>query len=168
MIIKSFKIFESHDEIRSICDEYKIVSYVINSDGSIDVDGNVCLDTRGLEKIPLRFRSVNGNFTCWENILEDLDGSPEFVGGYFSCEYNRLSTLVGGPRSVGGFFQCSNNNICSFKGAPETIGNGRFRCHGNPVDEVFSLFYAYGIDSSYNCVEWINEYDVIQDDKIIW
>ena len=37
-------LYESFNEIHYICREYEIDDYTINSDGSIDVDGDVNLD----------------------------------------------------------------------------------------------------------------------------
>ena len=46
--------------ISLICKRYRIKNYTVNSDGSIDVDGNVYLDNRKLTKLPLKFNKVNG------------------------------------------------------------------------------------------------------------
>ena len=98
-------------EIHNICEKYGIKNYTINLDGSIDVDGNVNLQNKGLTKIPLKFNHVSGNFNCSYNKLTTLDGSPERVGGSFYCNYNNLTTLEGGPQSVGGDFYYNVNPI---------------------------------------------------------
>ena len=53
--MKHIKLFESFNDIDSICKKYNITNYTINSDGSIDVDGDVNLSNRGLTKLPLKF-----------------------------------------------------------------------------------------------------------------
>ena len=107
------------NEISSICDHYGISNYSINSDGSIDVDGDV--DLRGirfwdvfkipgkrnnwtLDRLPLSFRKVSGTFDCRYNNLEFLDGCPIEVGGNFFISDNRLKSLVGCPIMVRRFF----------------------------------------------------------------
>jgi hypothetical protein len=57
-----YRLFESTGDIESICKKYGIENWTINSDGSIDVDGNVNLSEKGLDKIPLKFRNVTSNF----------------------------------------------------------------------------------------------------------
>ena len=53
--MKYLKLFESFNDIDSICKRYGIENYTINEDGSIDVDGNVSLSSQGLTELPLRF-----------------------------------------------------------------------------------------------------------------
>jgi hypothetical protein len=40
-ILKKFKQYFGNTEIDKICRIYKIINYTINSDNSVDVDGNV-------------------------------------------------------------------------------------------------------------------------------
>ena len=67
--MKYLKLFESLDNIHEICKRYDIENYTINSDGSIDVDGNVDIQDRKLTKLPLKFRNVSGSFDCKYNKL---------------------------------------------------------------------------------------------------
>jgi hypothetical protein len=139
MIIKSFKLFESHQDIHDLCKQYKINNYSINSDGSIDVDGDVNLNDLKLSKFPIKFGRVSGNFYCYSNQLSSLEGAPSHVGGDFDCYNNQLESLEGAPNHVGGDFFCG----------------------GNPIYEIYSLFY------NKKCIEPINEYDVIQGKNIV-
>ena len=66
-------LYESFNEIHSICREYEIDDYTINSDGSIDVDGDVDLDHTSLYKLPLKFNKVKGNFECNNNRRQDYN-----------------------------------------------------------------------------------------------
>lgn len=185
--LKNFKLFESSNQIDEICQRYKIENYTINSDLSISVDGDVVLEYRELNTLPLRFKEVSGNFYCTHNKLKSLDGSPISVGQNFKCGFNQLTTLNGGPKSVGWEFNCSvnkltsligspksvndfhciHNQLYSFEGAPESIF-GSFYCDQNPIYEVYKLF------DTPKCIEWLNEYSVIQSgdvgmlDRIIW
>ena len=102
--------------ISLICEQYNIINYTVNPDGSIDVDGDVDLSFNDLTELPLRFNKVTGNFNCGVNNLTSLKGSPKWVGGYFSCSYNRLHSLEFSPDYVGSYFSCRceylTNNYC--------------------------------------------------------
>jgi len=98
-------------DIHKICERYGIANYTINSDGSIDVDGDVDLYWKDLTKLPLKFNNVSGNFICSRNNLTTLEGSPKSVSGHFYCYVNNLTTLEGSPQTVGGNFRCSDNPI---------------------------------------------------------
>jgi len=71
--------------IEEICKKYWIANYTINSDGYINVDGNVWLDNKNLTKLPLKFNNVTGSFNCLGNKLTSLIGCPNYVGGNFYC-----------------------------------------------------------------------------------
>ena len=109
--MKHIKLFESFEDIESICKKYNITNYTINSDGSIDVDGNVNLSRKGLTKLPLKFGNVTGYFYCSDNQLTTLEGSPKEVGGGFYCNNNKLTSLKGGPAKLGGEFNCQLNQL---------------------------------------------------------
>ena len=111
--MKHLQIFENFSDIDVICKKHGIRihgNYTINSDGTIDVDGDVILSDR-LTKLPLKFGRVTGDFICSYNQLVSLRGCPTEVGGDFDCMDNKLVSLEGGPYSVGGGFNCSNNPI---------------------------------------------------------
>ena len=106
----------NEQEIHEICKKHNIKNYTINSDGSIDVDGDVLLYNRGLSKTPIKFNKVSGYFNCsWED-LTTLEGSPKEVGGDFYCSYNKLKTLKHSPLIIGGLFYCVDNPLESLEG----------------------------------------------------
>ena len=184
-MIKKFKLFESNtrmsdQEIHRICEEYYIQNYTINPDGSISVDGDVRLSGRSLKRIPLVFKEVSGDFVCYNNQLTSLRGCPEKVGGSFLCYRNNLTSLEGCPEKVGGNFHCygnnltslkdcpdartiycTNNQITSFEGIPE-FWEGELNISYNPVNEIFQLF-----NRDVRCIDLINEFDVIQGDRVV-
>jgi len=160
--MKSYKQFIKKYPIEDICKQYNISSYSINTDGSIDVDGNVELSNKKLTKLPLRFRNVSGYFDCEYNLLTSLEGCPNSVGGFFDCSGNQLTSLVGCPEIIGAGFFCNNNKITDFKGISEFFEND-FYCNRNPIKEICRLF---GEDDS-KYIKWINEFDVIDGNKII-
>lgn len=115
-------------DIKKICRKYEITNYTINSDGSIDVDGDVDLSV-SQSKLPLKFRNVSGDFSCSGNELTTLEGCPQTVGGGFYCHSNKLTTLEGCPQSVGDNFDCSDNKLTTLEGSPQTVGD--FNCQSN-------------------------------------
>jgi len=192
--MKYLKLFENFEDIGKIneswfrkpfikrkCDKYGIKNYTINSDGSIDVDGDVDLSDMRLTKLPIKFnhvsgdfycdhnrlttlegspKSVGGSFWCHSNQLTTLEGSPQSVSGYFDCGYNNLTTLEGSPKSVGGHFNCYFNKILTFEGAPNHIGGG-FYCGKNPIENIWYLF------KDYSKVELLNDLDPIRGEDLL-
>ena len=146
-------LFESFNNMGAICKKYGIENWTINSDGTIDVDGDVDLSDNGLTKLPLKFGRVSGDFDCYNNQLTTLEGGPRSVGGDFNCIGNQLTTLEGGPREVGGDFYCNNNKLITLEGGPREVG-GVFYCGDNPIYSVYKLFpdhksYMYSLDYNY-------------------
>jgi len=146
-------------KIHLICKGYRIKNYIINEDGSIDVNGDVNLIGKRLKRLPLKFRNVSGNFDCSKNRLVSLEGSPEFVGGAFFCNYNNLTSLKGGPKKVYNIFNCSYNNIITFEGAPDYLKVNResFMCYSNPIYNIWNMF------RDYSKIELLNDYDMFRE-----
>jgi hypothetical protein len=185
--MKSYKQFitESKKDIKSICDKYNIKNYIINEDGSIDVDGDVDFDRYNLIKLPLKFGKVTGDFKCSNNKLTSLEGAPKEVGDFY-CSRNKLTSLEGCPKKVGYFYcgnnkltslegleiisgdlNCNNNIIINFRGIPEFF-DGKFYCAFNPIFEIWNLFHdPISFTTDYRCIDWINEFDVIRGKTIV-
>lgn len=102
--------------IHEICKSFEIENYTINSDGSIDVDGNLNIFNRNLTTIPIKFNKVSGSFDCSWNNLISLENSPIEVGGDFICDFNRLKSLVGSPIKIGGYLSFIGYNLESLDG----------------------------------------------------
>ncbi len=96
-------------EIHNICKIYNIKNYTINSDGSIDVDGNVVISNKFLSKIPIKFNKVSGFFNCSYNCLTTLENCPNEIGKNFSCYSNSITSLEGFPQKVGEYTHCYLN-----------------------------------------------------------
>ena len=158
--MKHLKLFESFKDIDSICKKYRIRNYTINSDGSVDVDGDVSLSSMELTKLPLKFGRVSGNFKCRHNKLTTLEGAPESVGGTFDCSDNQLTTLEGAPREVGRDFYCDNNKLTTLEGAPREVGDV-FDCENNPVYNIYELFNNH--KEFMDSLDW----DYIRGNKIV-
>jgi hypothetical protein len=175
-------LFESFKHIDSICKEYGIKNYTINNNGLVDVDGDVDLSSKSLDKLPVNFGTVTGHFSCYNNLLVSLEGSPIKVGGYFDCSDNHLTSLEGSPREVGGSFNCHYNQLTSLEGSPREVG-GNFYCSDNqlrtlkgiseridgdlfltenPINNICRLF-----KTTKQFIELLNDYNFIYKDKII-
>ena len=159
--MKYLKYFENlnsslKDHISSICHKYNIINYTISEDGTVDVDGDVDLSPSSeystfykekLNKIPLKFGNVGGNFMCSYNKLESLDNCPKRVSGHFVCHSNNLTSLKGCPEYVGETFNCSHNKLVSLEGCPKKVNI--FLCYDNNL-ETFEGGPKY-IDSAFDC-----------------
>ena len=126
--MKHLKLYEhtipwNSPYITIACDKYRIKNYIINRDGTINVNDNVSFNHYKIycTSLPLRFNKVEGYFDCSHNDLISLEGCPTEVKRYFDCSYNRLGSLEGAPKEVGGHFDCSNNNLINLKGGPKKI-----------------------------------------------
>jgi hypothetical protein len=112
---KDFINESTKEDIDSICKRYGIKNYTINEDGTIDVDGDVDLSRRGIDKLPLKFGKVTGSFYGDDNQLTSLEGSPKEVGGSFYCYRNQLTTLEGTPQHIGGCVYIDLDKLNSFQ-----------------------------------------------------
>ncbi|MCK9477048.1 MAG: hypothetical protein M0R46_14070 [Candidatus Muirbacterium halophilum] len=146
--IRTFNESINRSDIDSICEIYNIKNYIINEDGSIDVDGDVDLYNKKLKALPLKFRNVIGNFYCSYSQLISLEGSPQSVGKNFSCYKCQLITLEGAPHTIGGDFNCSVNKLTSLEGAPKSIG-GDFYCGYNQLTSLEGA--PQNISGIFNC-----------------
>jgi hypothetical protein len=152
------------DEIRRLCDYYNIPNYTINDDMSIDVSGDIWLCHKHLKELPLKFRYVSNDFSCYSNILTTLEGSPVSIGGSFRCNNNRISNFKGAPKSISGLASYQHNYIRDIYNITKTTEY--IYIEQNPV---FILIHRFIRRKDKN--EWIdffNDCDIIRDDNIIW
>ena len=148
----------TEQEIHNICKKYNIRNYTINSDGSIDVDGNVHLSKMNLIEIPLKFNNVSGYFDCTYNKLTSLKGSPKEVGISFTCYDNKLNDLKYAPNRIGSWFDCSVNNLKNLKNSPTS--KNLFFCEGNPLESL------EGYNGDYDKLECDNKEKLIRKTKL--
>jgi hypothetical protein len=134
--LKLFEGYQSESEVAEICQKYGISNWSINSDGLVDVQGDVYLNNKGLTELPLQFGKVTGDFSCGYNLLTSLKGSPNRVVRSFNCSDNRLTSLEFCPSLVGGYFYCLGNNIREFTPL-KYIGNN-FYC-GLPLKKIWDI-----------------------------
>ena len=129
-------------------EEFRITNYDFDENGFLNVDEDVVLNFKNLEKLPFKFGTVKGSFDCSYNNLTSLEGAPKEVGGFFNCNKNNLTSLEGAPKEVGGSFYCSDNKLASLKWAPEKIG-GSFNCDNNKLTSL--KWGPEEVASSFNC-----------------
>ena len=148
--MKYLKLFESYTEsdIAKICKKYGIKNWSINSEGLVDVDGDVILSYKHLTKLPLYFGHVSGHFHCKGNKLTSLEGCPKLVNGGFYCHFNKLNSLQGGPQIVGGDFYCHENKLTNLEGCPQSIV-GDFDCAYNKLTSLEGCPQSVG--GKFNC-----------------
>jgi hypothetical protein len=131
------------------CEKY-LENYTINSDDTIDINGNVDLYARlgNMTKLPVKFGKVSGGFYCSGNKLTSLEGCPNYIDGDFYCYKNKLTTLEGCPKYVGGNFYCSDNNLTILKGIEKCEIIDNFYCYENskipPENYIYILTAKIG------------------------
>ena len=156
------------------CNENKLTSL---EGGPVSVGGDFICRNNQLTSLQGAPKKVGGDFKCNDNELTTLEGAPKEVGGDFYCSRNELKSLVGCPEIIHGDFYCRENQITDFKGVPEFF-EGLFYCEENPIEEIYRLFIQedkhitdfsllYGLDGLSKCIKWINEFDVIQGNRVI-
>ncbi len=103
-------------ELRKLCKELMITHWVQNDDGSIDVHSDVNLMNRGLDKIPIKFNIVYGEFILTNNNLTSLENVPNKISGNFYASNNKLKNLIGCPKYVNGRLSFKHNPLESLDG----------------------------------------------------
>ena len=150
-MIKLFEQFNNEQEIREICKKYNIENYTINSDGSIDVEGDLYLFNLKLDKLPLIFNN-SGNFSCSHNNLTTLEGCPKRVNGNFDCYGNKITSLKGSPIIIDGNLYIEHNPI-SIIDSSIKVNGGIVITDTNFDDKIKSLsqdklriLFEHGVD----------------------
>ena len=154
--LRDYKLFERRggltDEQRKFLVKNTPVTWSLNSEGLVDVEGRFWCPNQGLEDfLGIRFGKVSEYFWCYDNQLRTLEGSPRKVGGSFYCSGNQLRTLEGSPREVGGDFYCHENPLISLEGAPEVINH---------------VFFFKNTEFRYNLQSFLNKIDHIKPEEI--
>jgi hypothetical protein len=163
--MKYIKLFESMTEIEvaKICKKYDIENWILNPDGTVDIDGSVYLSVQKLTKLPLKFGRVTGDFWCHNNKLTTLENCPKEIGGNFYCHSNQLTSLEGCPTEIGGDFYCWANQLTSLKGAPEYIeGKVDFMPNYNLPEYIKQILELNDDDEDIQkyILKWQKEYDI--------
>ena len=141
-------------------DNRSINTITINDDYTINVEGNVRIDPykKTLRKLPLKFKYVSGSFNCDGLGLTTLKGSPERSFS-FSCARNHLTSLRYGPKYTYSY-NFNTNNILTLEHIPTSVSV--IDSQYNPIEYIYKTF------NTPSKIELFNDYDIVQDDKIIW
>lgn len=115
----------THADITETCKLFGLRPSKIHTDGTVDFDGNVDLRKGSqLDRLPLKFGFVKGNFNASALGLKTLEGSPITVGGDFIISENDLIDLKGAPEEVMGSVDIhKNSSLTSLEGIPKRIGS---------------------------------------------
>jgi len=115
---------EDGEEKRKMIDKVlKDGRCTLNPDGSYSCKGDVDFGSKGLRRIPVKFKEVKGDFDCSFNRIETLEGSPEEVGGDFDCSSNELTSLEGLSKKVGGYIDIEDTPIAEELGIDRIKGS---------------------------------------------
>lgn len=128
VIIK--KKIEDNKRIISWLDSMGVQNYRINSDLTVDVDGDVLLGYKKLETIPIQFGKVTGCFDLLHNDLTSLKGCPIHVGATFRIDRNKIKTLEYCPKYIGGSFYVDHNPLDTLLFACRNTNDSGYPCHG--------------------------------------
>ena len=148
----------------------------VNSQGLVDVEGNVDLRMQKIQRLPVNFGKVSGHFDiegCKQ--LETLEGSPREVGFYFDCQgCVSLHSLKGAPQQVNSSFGCSYcTGLQTLEGAPRHVGDS-FVCRGctgllNLKSAPQSVGNSFRCEECTGLPEWVHSLaDDFSDGKITW
>ncbi len=128
--------------------------------GTVNVAGYVSLHNLDLDRLPVRFGAVGGDFDCSDNWLTTLEGAPHTVGGHFYCSRNRLSSLVGVHRilrRVDGELYIWGNEI-EAGGIGLILVEGLVRIHAvQPVFKIIGQYLGQGKPGLLRCQEALHE-----------
>ncbi len=103
------------------CKTYDIKNYTINSDGSIDVDGDVFIAGWRLPECPLKFNIVNGDFDCSDNRFTTMKNFPKKITGWLNASDNDLVCTKDIPQEIGGSINLSFNKLEKLTNIPKVV-----------------------------------------------
>ena len=95
-------------------------------------------------------KEVGFSFDCSNNELESLEYGPSQVERIYFCYTNKLTSLEGSPLKIETFI-CDYNNLKDLKGAPKIVTKS-FSCGNNPLTSLEGAPEEIGED--FNCGEF--------------
>lgn len=99
--ITGSKFPTTREEVANILYDYRIYSYIINDDLTVNINGNISLANYKFSHFPVKFGTVSGNFNCSDNSsLLSLEGAPTSLTGSFICTYCPNITALEGIGEV--------------------------------------------------------------------
>jgi hypothetical protein len=119
---------EQMDFLDMICGS----TWILNSDGKVDVSSSVIISWLSLTELPVKFGRVYGNFDCSGNKLTSLKNCPDYIGGSLNFTNNNLSSLDFFPdfsiNNINHYIHLRGNNLTNyFKSIKEEEFKNTFR-----------------------------------------
>jgi hypothetical protein len=105
------------ENIKAWCESLEITNYTINSDGSVDIQGDISIDSETMDnqlQFPIKLNIVDGNMIIQNAGITSLINMPHTVNGNFQASNCDLISLEGCPKIIKGDFDFTNNSVSSF------------------------------------------------------
>jgi len=121
--------------IKQWLEDMSIRHYVINDDLTIDVNQQVCLDSKVNGHLPdyIQFGVVNSAFLIRSCKLTTLKGCPTSCSSFY-CSYNNLTSLEYSPVTCSVTFSCEWNLLKSLEYLHRNITARIYAVDGNDID----------------------------------
>lgn len=107
-LLKIKKFVEERRRISDWLDNMEVENYSINSDLTVDVDGDVHLDDNLLTELPVQFGKVDGFFSVDDNLLSSMKGFPKEINYSLYIANNRLTEIEYLPKGTS-VVECEGN-----------------------------------------------------------
>jgi hypothetical protein len=145
----SSNVFTTPEEIVKWLVAHNIHRYNINEDLTVDVFGDVAITAVGLDRLPLKFRKVDGHFTL-RRIGKSLEGCPDIVTMSVLITNAGITNLKGGPRQVGSLYIDCCMKLTSTEGAPTKIDSSVMFNECLSLKRIVGLPDPINLDLSFN------------------
>jgi hypothetical protein len=87
--MRLFEIDDTSSILKILNRHFKITGKIDINNGIVNITGNCEIKNKiEIQKLPVQFGNVSGDFNCGRNQLTTLEGAPSSVGGSFYCSYS--------------------------------------------------------------------------------
>jgi hypothetical protein len=122
------------NQIKNFLHTNHIFDYEIYDDYTVDVFQNVKIEKK-IDKIPIEFNFVDGNFDISDCAIVSLTGCPKIINGNFIAHTNDFKNLRGGPSKVNGNYDVRQCFLETLVGSPIII-SGDFMAGYNTIHDL--------------------------------
>lgn len=98
-------------KLKKICKKYLIDEYVINKDGSIDVNTDLFLSNKNISNFKIKFNKIDGSLFISNNFFKNFKNFPNIINGDLYMNNNMFENLNGIPKNIKGKVYAQGNNI---------------------------------------------------------
>jgi hypothetical protein len=139
----------THDQIKRWLDRLGVKDYVIQEDGTVDVNTDVQLPAhtkKGKYKVPVKFGMIRGDFRCGQARLDDLTWLPSHIQQHFDCTMSPTRCLSGIHKVVKfiGGDVWYHRNATHILGLLMVDGCRRFGGSGGVADSIMNKYSRTG------------------------